>query len=144
MGRLKYGYKKTWSNFLLFCLYLFLCFRRVTIRVFEKAKQPCCQRAHHYWKSKQLLPVLSRQNKCLKGINHDFSYRSIRFLHGFCGGQNASSFLRNHQRLNFHFVQQHQQRRHIMLLRILRAATKVRYIFMGAAGTAGVGAKLVS
>ena len=29
------------------------------------------------------------------------------------------------------------------MLRVLRAATRLRYLFLGAAGTAGVGAKLV-
>lgn len=67
---------------------------------------------------------------------------SVRLLHGVSSGGQYSALLRNRQRLSVCLNQQ--QRRQLMLLRILRAASKVRYIFLGAAGTAGVSAKLVS
>ena len=36
-----------------------------------------------------------------------------------------------------------QQQRQFMILRIIRNVAKIRYVVLGAAGTAGVGAKLV-
>lgn len=53
--------------------------------------------------------------------------------------KNNNIMLKHHQILN-----NMNQERHIVLLRVIRAVSKLRYIFLGAAGTAGVGAKLVS
>lgn len=52
----------------------------------------------------------------------------------------------HHQRLSQRLQkQQHQQqRRTFMILRVIRAVAKVRYMLLGAAGTAGVSAKLVT
>ncbi|XP_057298181.1 dynamin-like 120 kDa protein, mitochondrial isoform X2 [Hydractinia symbiolongicarpus] len=51
--------------------------------------------------------------------------------------KNNNIMLKHHQVLN-----NINQERHIVLLRVIRAVSKLRYIFLGAAGTAGVGAKL--
>ena len=66
-----------------------------------------------------------------------YKKQNTRNFTGFMFYKNGS-ILQNHQRL------QYQQSRHFMIIRVIRAVSKLRYILLGAAGTAGVGAKLVS
>ena len=113
--------------------YIFL--RRVTSSVLRQARHSFREQR----RCKQLLYQSMRNGKLLFNQN---IHGDVRLLHGASSGGQFSSLLRNHQRLTICLNQQ--QRRQLMLLRILRAASKVRYIFLGAAGTAGVSAKLVS
>ena len=112
----------------------------MTVRVLEQARQPNCQQACYYLRGKQLLAKSAHNGRQFgKLLLNPSSNGSTRFLHGICDAGQRSTLLRNHQRLN-----QQLQCRQMMLLRILRAASKVRYLFLGAAGTAGVGVKLVN
>lgn len=107
----------------------------MTVSVIKQARYSC--REHP--RCKQLLQqsVCNSKPLFIKSI-----HGTVRLLHGINTGGQSSSLLRNHKRLSI--CLNRQQHRKLMLLRILRAASKVRYIFLGAAGTAGVGAKLVS
>ncbi|XP_066916981.1 dynamin-like GTPase OPA1, mitochondrial isoform X1 [Clytia hemisphaerica] len=114
-------------------------FGRVVVRVIRQAKHPppgttCC---HHQSTHPQRL----QRYQHLRQYHQNFFLITTKPLHrcypGFPG--HHQNLLKAHQRFS---TPTYQQRRHLMILRILRAATKIRYIFLGAAGTAGVGAKL--
>ena len=67
------------------------------------------------------------------------NYSQLRYYynHGLYLGRNRT-LLKHHQLLNKN------TQRNFMILRVIRAVSKLRYIVLGAAGTAGVSAKLVS
>ena len=67
------------------------------------------------------------------------NYSQLRYYynHGLYLGKNRT-LLKHHQLLNKY------TQRNFMILRVIRAVSKLRYIVVGAAGTAGVSAKLVS
>ena len=67
------------------------------------------------------------------------NYSQLRYYynHGLYLGKNRT-LLKHHQLLNKN------TQRNFMILRVIRAVSKLRYIVLGAAGTAGVSAKLVS
>ena len=67
------------------------------------------------------------------------NYCQLRYYynHGLYLGKNRT-LLKHHQLLNKY------TQRNFMILRVIRAVSKLRYIVLGAAGTAGVSAKLVS
>ena len=67
------------------------------------------------------------------------NYSQLRYYynHGLYLGKNRT-LLKHHELLNKN------TQRNFMILRVIRAVSKLRYIVLGAAGTAGVSAKLVS